>query len=399
MTGDAVMLSSTDLLRVRMRGLGLTRTIAGVTAGSSGADRVTAVVDHLFALQGQDWRASHWAIGARAPATTAADITAACNECQIVRSWPMRGTVHLTRAEDIGWIQRLTGRRVIAGAARRRDFLGITDQALERLVDTTLEALSGGRSLDRDELSAVWSDAGLEWKSNWRYHLIWWMCQNGLTTFGPVSAPSAGTWLPPEPRLVRASEWIRHPRDLNGDEALVELASRYVRGRGAVRQKDLAWWSMLTARDTKRALELAAEAGRIVRHQLADVSGAQGVVWVDPVALDTHASDESDVDTLLLPSFDEHLLGFQNREAQLDPLHFDLVVPGKNGVFLPTVVRGGRTVATWRLVSAPSRAANAEPGEISVTPLPGATITSSNLTPAIMRWAEFHGAPPPTVRF
>ncbi len=32
----------------------------------------------------------------------------------------------------------------------------------------------------------------------------------------------------------------------------------------------------------------------------------------------------------------------------LDAEHLELVVPGKNGVFRATIVRGGRVIATWK---------------------------------------------------
>ena len=55
-----------------------------------------------------------------------------------------------------------------------------------------------------------------------------------------------------------------------------------------------------------------------------------------------------DTDTVyLLPGFDEYLLGYRDRSAVLDPAHRDLVVPGGNGVFKPTIVAGGQVVGTW----------------------------------------------------
>ncbi|MEE3917705.1 hypothetical protein V2I01_00080 [Micromonospora sp. BRA006-A] len=43
-----------------------------------------------------------------------------------------------------------------------------------------------------------------------------------------------------------------------------------------------------------------------------------------------------------MPGFDEYLLGFKDRSLMLDPAHAAAVVPGNNGVFRSTVVRGGR---------------------------------------------------------
>lgn len=371
-----------------MRALGLDGACAAdaVTPGeATGADRVHSVVAHLFALQGQDWRSSQWAVGSRAPGISSGDVVEAMHTGRVVRSWPMRGTVHLVASEDIGWMQRLTNPRVLAGAPKRRAFLGMSDAVLERVTEVSLAALAGGTSLDRAELGQVWTDAGIDWKPNWRYHLIWWLCQNGLTTFGPIAAGAGGSSAP-EPRLVLASEWITAPRILDDDDALAEFALRYVRGRGAVSRKDLASWALLPAASAARGLELAVARGSITTARRDDVAGAAGALWVDPTAL---AAAESAVDSpddtgwRLLPAFDEHLLGFSDRSPQFDAAHLGELVPGKNGVFLATVVHRGRAVGTWRR-DPKSRA-------VTVSAFPGEHIDVAALTPELVRWAAFTG--------
>ncbi|MET0386309.1 MAG: crosslink repair DNA glycosylase YcaQ family protein, partial [Polyangiales bacterium] len=46
--------------------------------------------------------------------------------------------------------------------------------------------------------------------------------------------------------------------------------------------------------------------------------------------------------------FDEYMLGYKDRDAIIDPEHFEVVVPGKNGMFKPTIVDDGRVIGTWR---------------------------------------------------
>ena len=53
-------------------------------------------------------------------------------------------------------------------------------------------------------------------------------------------------------------------------------------------------------------------------------------------------------ETMLLPGFDELILGYKDRSATLDPAHEKLVVPGGNGMFKNTVVTGTRARATWK---------------------------------------------------
>ena len=385
------ILTAESLLGLRLGALGLAGSAAATEreaqdraeqdrAGSeqdlSGADRIAATARRMLAVQGQDWRSARWALGMRTPGTTVAHVHEAFDRGLVVRSWPMRGTIHVVAAEDIGWLQEATNHRVLAGAPKRRAFLGMSDAALDRLVETSLAALAGGAALDRDELSAAWTEAGIEWQSSWRYHVIWWICQNGLAVFGPTSAGG-------EPLLVRADEWIRAPRARTGDDALAELATRYTAARGPVSAKDLAWWSGLTLRETRQALALAAEAGGIVAARLGDTSGPE--LWLAPEQLAAAPSLDAE-SWLLLPAFDEHLLGYTERAAQLAPEHFERVVPGRNGMFLGTVAAAGRTRGTWR------RSTRAR-GGVEVSPFPGETIDAASLAPRVAEWCAFHGVP------
>ncbi|TDP91452.1 winged helix DNA-binding protein [Leucobacter luti] len=389
------ILSPDDLLRLRVHALGLcvqpgaqARGVGSGTAAArtteSGPARIAETAQRMLAVQGQDWRSARWALGVRTPGTTVADVHAAFSEARIVRSWPMRGTIHVVAAEDIGWMQTALNHRVLAGAPKRRETIGLGDATLDRIVDVSLAALRGGNALDRDGLSAVWTDAGIEWQSGWRYHVIWWLCQNGLTTFGPVHDSG-------EPLLVRADEWITSPRTLTGDDALGELACRYTAARGPVTEKDFAWWTGLTVREARRALALTAEAGGVIPVRLNDASGPQ--YWVTPETLGTilpaSRSTPQLSEWLLLPAFDEHLLGYTDRAAQLDPAHFDRIVPGRNGMFLATVVSDGRVRGTWR------RGQRIGSG-IELTALPGERVDPSALMPELARWCEFHGFAPLT---
>lgn len=378
-------LSLEDVLRLRMFALGLSDTSWPRTLeASTCAQRIAGVAHRMLALQGQDWRSARWALGSRAPGATVADVEAAFAERRIVRSWPMRGTVHVVAAEDIGWMQQAANHRVLAGAPKRRAFLGMSDAALERLVDTSLLALdeSGPAGLDRDGLARAWTEAGIDWQNNWRYHVIWWICQNGLATFGPIGR--AG-----EPLLVRTENWIEQPRALSGESALRELATRYARARGPFRVKDLAWWTGLTVTEARSGITAAFDSGALVQTLARDaagdpVRGAAGTLWVDPELLESAAREAPLPEWRLLAAFDEHLLGYTDRSAQLDQQHFDRIVPGRNGMFLSTVVNHGRVAGTWKR-------RRTKAGGLEIAPLPDTAIDAAALEPLNRTWADFHG--------
>ena len=51
---------------------------------------------------------------------------------------------------------------------------------------------------------------------------------------------------------------------------------------------------------------------------------------------------------MALPGFDEYLLGYSDRSAAIATENVERVVPGTNGIFLPTIVAAGRVIGIWR---------------------------------------------------
>src|SRR5215212_8577675 len=89
------------------------------------------VTRRLGAVQGQDLPGALLSVALRTGEGAGADVEAALNSGEVVRSWSMRGTLHLTPAEDLPWLIGLLGPRVLAGASARRAQLGITDDGIE----------------------------------------------------------------------------------------------------------------------------------------------------------------------------------------------------------------------------------------------------------------------------
>ncbi|WP_022904254.1 DNA glycosylase AlkZ-like family protein, partial [Curtobacterium sp. B8] len=116
-------------------------------------------------------------------------------------------------------------------------------------------------------------------------------------------------------------------------EALRRVVAGHLRGRGPATEADTAAWTKLPLGDVRRG---AAAAGDAIERlgdgllALADRPAPGGV----PTG---H----------LLPGFDEYLLGYADRSAQLPVAHQDRVVPGGNGVFLPMAVVRGVVAGTW----------------------------------------------------
>ncbi|MBG0832047.1 winged helix DNA-binding domain-containing protein [Planomonospora sp. ID67723] len=288
----------------------------------------------LTAVQAQDYPGALTSVALRTAAGTRLSVEAALDAGEIVRSWPMRGTLHFVAAEDLPWMLELMAPRVIAAARARHAELGLDASSFDKARELAVGALSGGRRLRRDDLMAVWDAGGLSTTGQRGYHMLGHLAQTGVLCLGPVREN--------EQLVVLVDEWIPAPRHLQREEALGELALRYFRGHGPATLKDFARWTNLLMADARAGLALA-------RPRLARLESGGAEHFMDPQTpelLDAHRSRARGV--FLLPGFDEFMLGYLDRGAALPAEFADRIVPGGNGVFQPTVVSDGRVVGTWK---------------------------------------------------
>ena len=315
-----------------------------------------AAVTHLLAVQGQDLPAALVAVASRTPARDAAAVRAALDDGAVVRTWPMRGTLHLLAAQDAAWMTRLLGPRAARAASKRWLDAGLDDAAFDRASSVAAERLAGGPA-SRDALGEAWTAAGFEPGTATTYRLLNGLATRGELVLGPTSSPTASPGGRFEQLVALASTWLpegSRPGDGSGDDLggdpddvlLADLAGRYAAGHGPVSVADLVRWTYQTAGVAKGALAAAAARGRLV----AVTCGGRTLVGGPELArlvADLDAVRERTAGVLLLAAFDEVVLGYADRSAVLDPAHEVLVVPGGNGVFRPVVVADGRAVGTW----------------------------------------------------
>ncbi|MCF6506947.1 winged helix DNA-binding domain-containing protein [Blastococcus sp. MG754426] len=325
----------------------LLRLVAQRLAGPPATD-AAAAVHRLLAVQGQDFPGAVTSVALRTRARDRAAVLHALDTGAVVRSWPMRGTLHLVPAGDLPWMLELLGPRALAGLAGRRAALRLTDADAERARELAVAALSGGRRLTRRALLAAVDEGGVATTGQRGYHLLWFLAQTGTLCLGPTEDG--------EQLFVLLDEWVRGPRRLAREEALAELVLRYFLGHGPATVHDLVRWAGTTVRDVRTGLDA-------VRDRLARVEVEGTEQYLDPETLDRCAAHrEAARAPLLLPGFDEFVLGYADREAVLDPAHAERIVPGRNGVFRPTVVVDGRVTGTWRRAGrGAARTVEAEP--------------------------------------
>lgn len=287
------------------------------------------VVAWLGAVQAQDYLGALWAVGLRTPGASEATVEQAIAERTIVRTWPMRGTLHFVAPADVRWMLELLTPRVVQGSQGRLRQLGLDAQIIAASAEVVARALAGGRQLTRAELYAALEQAGIAAGNQRGIHILGQLAHQQLICFGPRVGK--------QPTFTLLDEWVPRAARLPRDEALATLALRYFTSHGPATLQDFMWWAGLSTADARAGLGAA---GALLAHTL--VGGQAYYFAHEPAALPDAGQ------AFLLPPFDELLLGYRDRSAALDPQFTNLVNPGSNGIFNPIVVIDGRVQGTWR---------------------------------------------------
>src|SRR5690242_15854427 len=109
-------------------------------------ERPSDVVAWFGAVQAQDYLGALWAAGLRMQNAAEAEIERALTDRSVVRTWPMRRTLHFVAASDVRWMLALLTPRMVSGMARtmHRHF-GLDEAAFGRSKDLLVRALEGGK--------------------------------------------------------------------------------------------------------------------------------------------------------------------------------------------------------------------------------------------------------------
>src|SRR5215831_14045710 len=168
----------------------------------------------------------------------------------IIRTWPMRGTLHFVAAADVQWMLELLTPRIVANNAQRllRQF-GLDEAAFARSKDLVARAPQGDTRLTRNATYEVLETEGVSTAGQRGLHILWRLAQDGVICFGAREGK--------QQTFALLDEWAPKAKRMSRDESLAELAGRYFTSRGPATLQDFAWWSGLTTADASAGLEMA----------------------------------------------------------------------------------------------------------------------------------------------
>jgi DNA glycosylase AlkZ-like len=296
------------------------------------------VVGGLCGVNAQQGPAMILSLRARVRGLEPSDLREALGDQRtLVRGWAMRGTLHLLRSRDLGWIVPLLGPTLLARNERRRRDLGLTREKVGEGLDAIQALLASGEPLTRRALvdGLIMRGVGIERKGQAAYHLLFSAGLAGLICRGPDTSDGEETYC-----LTRS--WIGEPGSLPREGGLEVLIHRYLAGYGPAGPEDFASWSGLALAETREGWMRVQEGG-----DLTDVTVGDRILWLPETRWDSGGDPSPSPPAVsLLPAFDTLVLGYFHREHVVPARYRDRVYHG--GQTVPVVLVNGSASGTWR---------------------------------------------------
>jgi hypothetical protein len=280
------------------------------------------VVRRFVAVQAQEFLPAQWGLATRVPSERrpdAASVAAALDAGEILRTHVLRPTWHFLHPADARWVMELSAERVHRANGTYYRRTGLEGATATRAMDVVAASVAGGHRT-RAELADALEAGGVS-NAGLSFAYVMIMAELERIAISGANVGKQRTYaafderVPPSPPRPR-------------DEALAELAARYLAARGPARDRDFAAWSGFTLSDTRRAFADAA-----------DLAGDGRIEWIDvegtPHALDAASVASADERTDgvigergvidLVQAYDEYIMGYAAPRAYLLPPGLDAV--------------------------------------------------------------------------
>ena len=238
----AAGLTDRDIARWRLA----TQRLTGTPATSP-----AAMVGKPLAVQAENHAQAAWAVASRCTTPTRTEFDAAFDRGDILRLHVMRTTWHFVVPSDVVWLAELTGPRLRPLYRQSQRQHGVDDRTLVAAMDAVVTAITDDGPRTRPQLRD-------------RLHLAGLPAAGGTLTLVTACAEAetlicSGPTVDGEHTWALVAERAPHARRLDRDEALAEIANRYLAGHGPATARDLAYWATLTLGDARRGIAATSE--------------------------------------------------------------------------------------------------------------------------------------------
>jgi hypothetical protein len=305
----------------------------------AGHRELHAVVTRIGGVQAQVMPAAEWSLGARVDALTPADIQRALwQERTLIKTWAMRGTLHLLEAQALPLYVAARRAHKIHRPPSYYTYHGVTPAEYDAILEAIPQTLSD-QPLTREQLAeGVAQAAGMP---NLRAVL--------LSGWGALLKPSAfageicfGPNQGQNVTFVQPRRWIGDWQPIDPQQAFQEMARRYLAAYGPAMPDDFArWWGTPASQAKKVFRALGAELTPV------EVEGRQA--WALAATVEPMQSLDAPRSVRLLPQFDAYVIGVARDCDAILPHAYKGRVYRPQGWISAVVLVDGRMQGVWTI--------------------------------------------------
>ena len=288
------------------------------------------VVSHMGAIQAQEYRMVRWAVAMRTRQPSARAFKAAFDSGRIIRLHLMRGTWQLVSAKDYWPFLSLCAPKAIAVTRgwMHSNRIDISDEEQMSIRDIFAQTAADKRSVTKEELVQALVKRGISMDEHrLSYHIRMAEISGTLCS---------GDLLPTKATYALAADKVKPAGKIDRDETLMLLARKYFQSHQPATLEDFVWWSGLNVSDCRRGIAMLGNAIHAVKWK------GREFYLTD----DCRTRGFGKGKYLLIPPYDEYLIGYKSRDIVLPPEHRHRA-HNNSGIFQPIIARDGIICGNW----------------------------------------------------
>lgn len=293
-------------------------------------DSPADVVGHMGAMQAQEYRMMQWAVAMRTRRPSAEAFKEAFDSGQIIRLHLLRGTWQLVAASDYwAWLALCAPKAVAATQGwMSSNKVVITEEETTRVRDVLTRTAADKGSATKEDFVQSLAEKGIRMDAHrLSYHIR-------MAEFGGIIC--SGALFPGKATYALTANRVGTPVRIDRDEALRRLTRQYFQSHQPATLEDFVWWSGLNVTDCRRGMALLGD----------DLHLETWNGRAFHLTGDCRTRGFRRGKYLLIPSYDEYLIGYKSRDVVLSP-EYQHKAYNKNGIFQPVIAHDGMVCGNW----------------------------------------------------
>ena len=299
-------------------------------------DKPEEVVNYMGAIQAQEYRLMRWGVAMRTKKPSAKAFKQAYDSGQIIRLHLLRGTWQLVSAEDYWPLLDLCSTKALAVIKgwMRSNNISLPDDEVTEIREILVRTAAEKGSATKEDFVQALAEKNIHMDEHrLSYHLRYAELSGTLCS---------GDLLPMKATYALAADKVKNRIKMDRDATLAMLARKFFRSRQPATLEDFVWWSGLNVNDCRQGIEILGDYLHVETCHGASLQQRREFYFTD----DCRTRGFRKGRYLLIPPYDEYLIGYKSRDVVLSP-DYSHKAHNNSGIFQPIIAHDGVICGNW----------------------------------------------------